>query len=150
MPAGLGLHPYFADRDDCLLAGVVQTHWPAGADSIPARPEPVPADLPLDGSRPLPRGVDVGFGGWAGQAALASAAGGWRVMMTGDALFSHLMVYTPTGRGFFVSNWLATPSMVSTWRCAVSPAPGGAIWRRVKATSGRSHSPSKWPLAKMW
>lgn len=101
MPAGLGLHPYFADRDDGLLAGVVQTHWPAGADRIPAGPEPVPADLPLDGSRPLPRGVDVGFGGWAGQAALASAAGGWRVMMTGDALFSHLVVYTPPGRGFF-------------------------------------------------
>ena len=100
MPAGLGLHPYFADRDDGLLAGAVKTIGRPARIVFPAVRRRCRAICRWRGTA-LPRGLDVGFGGWAGRAALASAAAGWRLVMSGDDVFGHLVVYTPPDRGFF-------------------------------------------------
>ena len=48
MPAGLGLHPYFADRDDGLLAGVVQ---PIGRPARTAFPRAGPCRRSAAGGR---------------------------------------------------------------------------------------------------
>ena len=101
MPAGLGLHPYFADRDDGLLAGVVETIWPAGADRIPAARRRCRPICRWTGSRPLPRGGGCRFRrlGRAGGAGLGRR---WLARDdAGDDVFDHLVVYTPPDRGFF-------------------------------------------------
>lgn len=96
MPAGLGLHPYFAKDTETLLRFAARRVWTPGAQGGGELVAPVPAalDFSQEGSAAL-SAIDHSYGGWSG-AALRGKDGA--VAITSDAPFLH--VYAPDGQDF--------------------------------------------------
>jgi aldose 1-epimerase len=99
MPAGLGLHPYFAiDRSTCLQF-VSARVWLTDADVLPTVPaEPAhfgnwAAGAPAAG----PTLVDNAYGGWTGSAELRHTGAAVHLAAEGADI---LHVYRPPGGGF--------------------------------------------------
>ena len=101
MPAGMGLHPYFArlegDTDPTLnfqAGGVYLTD----ALSIPtAGPQPVPPHLDFSRARALGAvQFDQVYSSWDGVARL-NWGGSRALTLTADSVFSHLVVFTAPG-----------------------------------------------------
>lgn len=101
MPGGLGLHPYLPWRGGVGLAAAFETVWPAVADSIPDGASPMPAELDFAAGRALPKGLDTGFGGWAGRARISWPADGLTLDVAASAGLGHVILFTPEGRDFF-------------------------------------------------
>jgi aldose 1-epimerase len=101
MPVGLGQHPYFLRRPDCLLRAEVKTIlWP-GEDLVCDEVGPVPENWKMAaGHRVGSVSLDHGFGGWSGRAEIGGGDRPFTVRMTapGDARF--LQVYAPDGADF--------------------------------------------------
>ena len=108
MPAGMGLHPYFARLDgdtDSMLPGPMlpdpTLSFQAGgvyltdASSIPtAGPQPVPPDLDFSRARALgSMQLDQVYSSWDGVARLEWQRGR-ALTLTADSVFSHLVVFT--------------------------------------------------------
>lgn len=100
MPAGLGLHPYFAAEGTTVLTVPADRVWSADARQIPTAL--VPAGSLIDWSAGVRLAdapfVDNAYAGWSGAAVLDH--GDCRVTMTasGNADWAH--VYAPPGEGF--------------------------------------------------
>ena len=103
MPGGLGHHPYLPWRTVPVLTTSFGSIWPAVDGVLPAGPERVPGDLDFSGTegRPLPRGLDTGFGGWGGRALLQWPDGGLSLEIDGSEGLSHVILFTPDGKAFF-------------------------------------------------
>ncbi len=99
MPAGFGLHPYFARTvgrsSDVLLqfhaGGVYQTD----ASFMPTEAmKPVPDDLDFSSPRAVgDQQLNHGFGAWDGRAVL-TYPNAVRVVMDADPIFSHVVAFT--------------------------------------------------------
>jgi aldose 1-epimerase len=102
MPAGLGLHPFFPRRPGVQLQFAAERVYPNGEDSLPMDGIRVPADWSYKTMRELgePR-LDNCFAGWDGTARIAYVRERIALRIEADPLFSHLVVYVPTGRDFF-------------------------------------------------
>jgi aldose 1-epimerase len=102
MPAGLGLHPFFPERSGVRLQFAAWRVYPNGEDSLPMDGIPVPEDWNYAIMRELgdPR-LDNCFAGWDGTARIAYVEEKIALNIKADPLFSHLVVYVPTGRDFF-------------------------------------------------
>ncbi len=100
MPAGLGLHPYFAMTPDTVLTARAAEVWLNGPDQIPlrlARPSAVvdwDAGVAL-GSAPF---VDNAYGGWTGSARLDH--GDVSVTITASSNARWLQIYAPRGEAY--------------------------------------------------
>ena len=103
MPAGMGLHPYFARHDgdtDPTLSFQAGGVYVADASSIPsAGAVPIPPEL--DFSRPRAVGtqtLDQVYASWDGVARLswnAEIGGNERALtITADSVYSHLVLFT--------------------------------------------------------
>lgn len=101
MPAGLGLHPYFPRPQGVRLKAKLDDIWPADECRIPEGPAALPADLAFAAEAVLPAGLDVGFGGWSGPAELHWPGSRPAVEIRADAVFSHLIIFTPPKSDFF-------------------------------------------------
>ncbi|MDA1310790.1 MAG: aldose 1-epimerase [Proteobacteria bacterium] len=101
MPAGLGLHPFFPIRAGARLTAQFDTVWPPAKDSIPDGPRALPADLDFSGGRPLPSGLDTGFGGWNGRARIEWPGEGLALQISADAPLDHVIIFSPQGQSFF-------------------------------------------------
>jgi aldose 1-epimerase len=105
-PAGLGLHPYFprttttVPRAQATLQFRADTVWRNGADHLPSEPIGVPPEWDHSTGRTVgDLALDNCFAGWDGTAVLT-----WpdrRITIEADAIFRHLIVYTPPGQDFF-------------------------------------------------
>ncbi len=102
VPAGLGLHPFFA-RDAntelaCRLAGV----WRTDAEVLPLQRVPVPPEWDFSASRRVDGlGLDHCFDGWDGEAAITWPQRGLRLVLSATEAFRHLVIYVPDGQRHF-------------------------------------------------
>lgn len=95
---GMGIHPFFALRDDATLAFSAAGYWPEGEQHLPAAWQGV---LPPEVDFNQPRAVadrwqNVGYSGWSGVATLRRA--GMTVRLTASTPW--LMLYHPPGAPF--------------------------------------------------
>lgn len=100
MPAGLGLHPYFAIGPGTVLTAAAPRIWDNGADEIPEHL--VPAASIMDWSEgsavtsaPF---VDNAYADWSGSARLVH--GDHEVDVTASANARWLQIYAPNDTGF--------------------------------------------------
>lgn len=105
MPAGLGWHPYFKADAGVTLRTRARWMQMAGADGLPtglAVPPPALAEGRTVNVQSL-LGLDNGFGGWSGDAALCwPERDGLRMHLRAQgALRRHCVIYTPPGENFF-------------------------------------------------
>jgi aldose 1-epimerase len=101
-PAGLGLHPYFPLNGASTLQFNATHVWLNGGDMLPVRPMPVPPDWShASGKRVGSAALDNCFVGWDGQARITRASSGPGLAIEADALFRHLIIYTPLDHDFF-------------------------------------------------
>lgn len=102
VPAGLGLHPFFARDADteltCRLGGV----WQTDADVLPLQRVPVPPEWDFSRSRRVEgMGLDHCFDGWDGLATVTWPQRGLRVVLSATEAFRHLVIYVPDGQSYF-------------------------------------------------
>ena len=101
MPAGLGLHPYFAIASGAVLTAPAGQVWVNDANEIPERLAPAStvvdwSDGALVASAPF---VDNAYAGWSGQVRLDHAR--HVVTLTASTNARWLQIYAP-GKGGFV------------------------------------------------
>lgn len=101
MPCGAGFHPYFPSRFAQQLQFHAQAVWAPDADFLATPPAPVTAADNYATPRAL---ADLEltqyYGGWNGQATMASDSGP-AIHMVADAVLSQLVLHRPAGRGYF-------------------------------------------------
>jgi aldose 1-epimerase len=100
MPAGLGLHPYFAVEAATRLRLTAPKLWLTDVREIPERLADADelidwSDGPVVAEAPF---VDHAYADWDGRAALLHD--GWRVDMTASPKARWAQVYAPRGEGF--------------------------------------------------
>lgn len=101
MPGGLGHHPYLPWRDGPVLETSFGSVWPGKDGVLPSGPTAVPADLDFSSGRPVPRGLDTGFGGWPGQARILWQREGLALDVECSSALGHVIIFTPSDADFF-------------------------------------------------
>jgi aldose 1-epimerase len=102
MPAGIGLHPYFARTADCTLRTDLSGMWQRDGSRIAARHVPLPAQLTLSaGMRVDELHLDDCFTGWSRAAWIEWPERGIGLHVTASPLLRFLVLYVPAGRSFF-------------------------------------------------
>lgn len=101
MPAGLGLHPYFALERETVLSAAAPQVWVNGADEIPQRLAAASDIIDWGPGAPVASApfVDNAYAGWGGTAELRHA--GHTVVMTASPNARWMQIYAP-GSGDFV------------------------------------------------
>jgi len=102
MPAGLGLHPYFARSEGVTLTARLDHVWLPDERRIPQQRIALPA--PWDFARGLrlgPLDLDHCFGGWDGAARIHWPEADLTLAIAAEPLFGHLVVYVPPRQDFF-------------------------------------------------
>ncbi len=94
MPAGLGLHPYFARADDTRLAFSADSYWTPTNGPLSALPDALGAGF---GARLPSSARDHTYAGFSGAVTIES--GGARAALRSDAPALHL--YAPEGRDYY-------------------------------------------------
>ncbi|MBP2298512.1 aldose 1-epimerase [Azospirillum picis] len=101
MPAGLGLHPYFAKSPGSRVFADVRAVWDNDETILPRQRRALPAawdfrhGVVMDGLA-----LDNGFTGWTGKAVLERPREGLCITMLADGPFGHLIVYAPLGEPY--------------------------------------------------
>ena len=102
VPAGIGLHPFFARDPDTELRLRTQAVWTADAETLPVERIPVPPDWDFaSGRRPDSVALDNCFDDWDGRATIVWPARRLRLDLEASIPFRHLVIYTPPGQSFF-------------------------------------------------
>lgn len=100
MPAGLGHHPYFmrylGNSGDARLSFRAERVYLTDASCIPTQPaQALPPAFDFSQARPVgTTSLDHVFTGWSGVLNLEWPRAGWRMQLTADPIFSHLVVFT--------------------------------------------------------
>jgi aldose 1-epimerase len=101
-PAGLGLHPYFPCTPTSTLRFNAAHVWLNSAGMLPVRAVPVPPEWNHASARRIgSMALDNCFVGWDGHAQIAWAPAGPGLAIEADAVFRHLIVYTPANHDYF-------------------------------------------------
>ncbi len=102
MPCGLGLHPYFPATPETRIEASVDGVWLTDDEVMPTAWAPTPANWDLrDGCAVAGMGCDNLFTGWNGTARISWPERALGLSMTASANLGYLVVYAPTGEGFF-------------------------------------------------
>lgn len=107
MPAGAGLHPYFArtlaDPDErCTLSFTCTGVYPTGELPIPTGPaEPVPTEHNFAEAREIDVPLDHCFAGWDGRATITWPSSSVTAAIEASASCGHVVVYSPPDQPFF-------------------------------------------------
>ena len=100
MPAGGGFHPYFARSFGAACDATLQFHaegvYFTGPDLMPtAGMQSIPTSLSFGDGRSIGFDhFDHAYGGWDGHATLSWPGSPYRLTMTANPVFSHLVVFT--------------------------------------------------------
>jgi aldose 1-epimerase len=100
VPAGIGLHPFFARDDDTEICFRAAGVWLADADVLPTERIDVPPSWDFSTPRPVVTGLDNCFEGWDGNAAIIRPRHGVRLDVQASEPFRHAVVYTPPDRAY--------------------------------------------------
>lgn len=101
MPAGLGLHPYFAKSPGSIVTADVRAVWDNDDTILPSRRRPLPAAWDFRHGVVMDHAVlDNGFTGWSGTATLDRPRERLRLTMLADGPVGHLIVYAPPGEPY--------------------------------------------------
>ncbi|PWC32430.1 aldose 1-epimerase [Azospirillum sp. TSO35-2] len=101
MPAGLGLHPYFAKPPGSRITADVAAVWDNDDTILPLRRHPPPPAWDLRHGVAMDHlALDNGFTGWTGSATLDRPRDGLRLTMLADGPVDHLIVYAPPGEPY--------------------------------------------------
>lgn len=101
-PVGLGLHPYQPRTPRTEIQFQAASVWHTGADSLPDQRLPVEGHWSFDpGHAITPPPLDNCYAAWTGRAEITRPEHGVRVVISGDDIFRHLVVYTPAGKPYF-------------------------------------------------
>lgn len=101
VPAGLGLHPFFARNAETGLAFRAGSVWLADREVLPTERIAVPEAW--DFAQPRRVGdvvLDNCFEGWDGKASVNWPDRGLRIDVAASSTFRHLVVYVPQGRSY--------------------------------------------------
>jgi aldose 1-epimerase len=138
-PAGIGLHPFFPKANDPSLRFDAVGVWHNGADALPDRHGPPPADwvhtMPLS---VLDSRLDNCFTGWNGTADIAAGPASLRIEASGA--FHCLQVFTPSWADFFCAEPVShAPDAISRpdlpdGQVMVSLPPGGTLTGTIRLT----------------
>ena len=102
MPCGLGLHPYFPCGDGTQLSAAVDHVWTVDEHVLPIERVPAVGRYSLEEGLACGRGLDNGYGGWEGQARIATPGDPFTLLLSSpDARFFQL--YSPAAGGLFVA-----------------------------------------------
>ncbi|MGI9336359.1 MAG: aldose 1-epimerase [Gammaproteobacteria bacterium] len=102
MPAGLGLHPYFARTPGAHLSAQVSGVWLTDDEVMPVEHAGLPASMPLPGGIHVDRTpLDHAFTGFGGVADIEWPERKLKVRLRASPLLGFLVVYTPPGEDFF-------------------------------------------------
>jgi aldose 1-epimerase len=102
VPAGLGLHPFFARVADTELACRTQYAWLTDAEVLPLERIAVPPEWDFSTARQVDKlAVDNGFEGWDGRAAIIWPHAGLSLEMTATPPFRNVVIYIPPDRRYF-------------------------------------------------
>ncbi len=99
MPCGLGQHPYFPCDAETVLDTVVACAWEVDEQVLPTEKVPATGRFDLRQRRICGQGLDHGFSGWNGIAAISGEP--QLVLSSPDAHFFQL--YSPKDGGLFVA-----------------------------------------------
>lgn len=124
VPAGLGLHPFFAREPDtelaCRLAGV----WRADGEVLPVERIAVPPEWDFAAARPVEGlALDNCFDGWDGVATIRWPRRGLGLTLAATQPFRHLVIYVPRGQPYFC----VEPVSHANGAVAQSLLPAGAV-----------------------
>lgn len=101
MPCGLGQHPYFLCTPSTRLDTGVECVWTIDEKVLPVERVPAVGRFDLSDRLVCGQGLDHGFGGWSGRAAVSDPGLPFRIEMSSpDARFFQL--YSPAEGGLFV------------------------------------------------
>jgi aldose 1-epimerase len=100
MPCGLGFHPYFPCDAKTRIDTEVAVVWEVDENVLPTGTAPATGRYALDGQPACARGLDNGYGGWAGEMRLTD---GDRIrrMASPDARF--FQIYSPSTGGLLAA-----------------------------------------------
>lgn len=102
MPCGLGLHPYFPCSAETRLATNVTHVWTVDQNTLPVERVAATGRFDIHGGPVCGRGLDNGYGGWSGNAAIETPGAPFRLRLSSpDASFFQL--YSPISGGYFVA-----------------------------------------------
>jgi aldose 1-epimerase len=93
MPCGLGFHPYFPCDAQTRIETAVERVWEVDHKVLPTGIAPPTDRYALDGQPACGRGLDNGYGGWAGEMRLTAGDGAVTLMTSPDAGF--FQIYSP-------------------------------------------------------
>lgn len=102
MPCGLGFHPYFRCGTETRIDTDVTHAWTVDEHVLPV--EKVPATGRFDLARRLVcgQGLDNGFAGWGGRAAITDPSWPFDIAMASSSA-NFFQLYSPAGGGLFVA-----------------------------------------------
>ncbi|MEP7083884.1 MAG: aldose 1-epimerase, partial [Betaproteobacteria bacterium] len=99
MPAGIGLHPFFAKSPLMELEFGAKAAWRNDARALPMGRSPVPPEWNFKPARRISDlEINNCFEGWTGDARIVWPEHGWAVALAADKTFGHLVVYTTPAR----------------------------------------------------
>jgi aldose 1-epimerase len=102
MPAGVGLHPYFARTAGVTLTASLDHVWLADERKIPKERVPLPAHWDFSKApRVAALQMDNCFGGWDGHAQIHWPETRLTLTIESDPGLGHLVIYIPPGADFF-------------------------------------------------
>lgn len=101
MPCGMGIHPFFVKTKDMELTFPSKIVWAHESDPIFDRPYSTPEEWQFKNGKPIKNAVfDTCFGGFDGTAKITYPEQKYAIEMVADEQFSHVVLYSPKGKGF--------------------------------------------------
>ena len=99
MPAGIGMHPFFAKSPRMEVEFAARAAWRNDARMLPLGRTPVPPEWNFTPARSI-TDLDVNncFEGWSGEARVVWPDRGWELAIAADKVFGHLVVFTSPER----------------------------------------------------
>lgn len=129
VPAGLGLHPFFARDADCELRCSTAAVWHVDAEVLPTTRTAVPDEWDFSMSRRVDGiALDNCFEDWDGRAEIAWPSRGLGLAIEASQPFRHLVIFIPPGRPYFCVEPVSHASgRLGTTRLAAGAMLEGAI-----------------------
>ena len=95
MPAGIGMHPFFAKSPRMEVEFAAKSAWRNDARTLPSGRTPVPPEWNFTPARTIADlEVNNCFDGWSGNARIVWPDRGWELALAADKVLGHLVVYT--------------------------------------------------------
>lgn len=102
IPMGLGLHPYFANREQATLAATLPVQWRWDNELMPiAKETNALAEALARGRKVTGLPVTAEYAGWDGRALIEWQAAGVRLELTTTPRLGHVVMWLPEGESFF-------------------------------------------------